>query len=135
MTNAVYTKGANRILLGSVNFDTDTIKVALVSNAYVASLGVHEFLSDLGANTIGTDQTLANTTVADGTFDADDPTWTAVAPGSTVKALVVYKSTGVAGTSPLLFYIDQVTGFPLATNGGNIAPQFDNGPLKIYSLV
>ena len=36
---------------------------------------------------------------------------------------------------PLLFYIDQVTGFPLATNGGNIAPEWDNGPLKILSLV
>ena len=135
MANAVYTKGANRILLGDIDFDNDTIKVALVSSGYTASLGAHEFLSDLGANTIGTDQTLANTTVSGGVFDADDPVWAAVAAGSTAKALVVYKSTGVAGTSPLLFYIDEITGFPLATNGGNISPQWDNGPLKIYSLV
>ena len=135
MTNAIYTKGATRIGLAQINFDTDTLKVALVSSGYTAAPTTHEFLSDLGANTIGTDQTLTNTTFADGVFDADDPAWAAVAAGSTAKALVVYKSTGVAGTSPLIFYIDEVTGFPLTTNGGNIAPQWDNGPLKIYSLV
>lgn len=135
MANGIYTKGANRILKALINFESDTIKVALVSSGYTPSLGVHEFLSDLGANTIGTNQTLANKVVANGTVDADDPVWATIAAGSTAKALVIYKDTGVAGTSPLLFYIDEVTGFPLSTNGGDISPQFDNGPLKIYSLV
>ena len=135
MSNGAYTKGMSRILKGQINFESDTFKAALVSSGYAVSLGVHEFLSDLGANTIGTNQTLANKVVANGTFDADDPVWASIAPGSTAKALVIYKDTGVAGTSPLLFYLDEVTSFPLNTNGGSIEPQFDNGPLKIYSLV
>ncbi|MBD9406289.1 hypothetical protein IB236_13150 [Acidovorax sp. ACV02] len=134
MANDVYTKGKNRILTAQINFATDPFKVALVGIGYAPSLDVHEFLSDLGANTIGTNQTLANKVVANGTFDADDPVWASIAAGSTAKALVIYKDTGVAGTSPLIFYIDEVTGFPLSTNGGDISPQFDNGPLKIYSL-
>ena len=42
--------------------------------------------------------------------------------------------TGVAGTSALLAYIDNITGFPLATNGGDITIQWDNGAYRIFSL-
>jgi hypothetical protein len=40
----------------------------------------------------------------------------------------------VAATSPVLIYIDTITGFPLATNGGDITIQWDNGAYKIFSL-
>jgi len=47
---------------------------------------------------------------------------------------VIYKDTGVDGTSPLIAYVDTITGFPLATNGGDITVQWDNGTYKIFSL-
>lgn len=135
MTNAVYVKGAEKILSGTIAFPTDTIKVALVKNTYAQNLSTDEFYSDVSAHVVGTPQTLSGKTVTGGKLDASDPTFAAVTAGDTVEALVVYKDTGVAGTSPLLFYIDQVTAFPLATNGGDITPQWDNGTAKILTLV
>jgi hypothetical protein len=57
-----------------------------------------------------------------------------VTAGDTLEGVVIYKDTGVAGTSPLLMYIDTITGFPLATNGGDIIVQWDNGAYKIYAM-
>ena len=134
MANAWYRKGAEKVLLAQVNFDTDTIKARLVKNSYAQNLSTDEFISSVTAITGSTDQTLANTSVTDGVFDADDITFTAVPAGETSEGVVIYKDTGVAGTSPLLMYIDTITGFPLATNGGNVVIQWDNGAYKIVSL-
>lgn len=134
MANAWYRKGAEKVLLAQVNFDTDTIKARLVKNTYAQNLSTDEFISSVTAITGSTDQTLANTSVTDGVFDADDITFTAVPAGETSEGVVIYKDTGVAGTSPLLMYIDTITGFPLATNGGNVVIQWDNGAYKIVSL-
>lgn len=134
MANAWYRKGAEKVLLAQVNFDTDTIKARLVKNTYAQNLSTDEFISSVTEITGSTDQTLANTSVTNGVFDADDITFTAVPAGETSEGVVIYKDTGVAGTSPLLMYIDTITGFPLATNGGNVVIQWDNGAYKIVSL-
>lgn len=134
MANAWYRKGAEKVLLAQVNFETDTIKARLVKNTYAQNLSTDEFISSVTEITGSTDQTLANTSVTDGVFDADDITFTAVPAGETSEGVVIYKDTGVAGTSPLLMYIDTITGFPLATNGGNVVIQWDNGAYKIVSL-
>ena len=134
MANAWYRKGAEKVLLAQVNFDTDTIKARLVKNTYAQNLSTDEFISSVTAITGSTDQTLANTSVTNGVFDADDITFTAVPAGETSEGVVIYKDTGVEGTSPLLMYIDTITGFPLATNGGNVVIQWDNGAYKIVSL-
>lgn len=134
MANAWYRKGAEKVLLAQVNFNTDTIKARLVKNTYAQNLSTDEFISSVTEITGSTDQTLANPSVTNGVFDADDITFTAVPAGETSEGVVIYKDTGVAGTSPLLMYIDTITGFPLATNGGNIVIQWDNGAYKIVSL-
>jgi hypothetical protein len=134
MANALYAKGKEKILAGSINFPSDTIKVALIENTYAQDLAADEFYSVLSAHVVGTPQTLASKTTTAGVFDAADATFTAVAGGDTCEAVVIYKDTGVAGTSALLAYIDVITGFPLATNGGDITIQWDNGSFKIFSL-
>lgn len=134
MANAWYRKGAEKVLLAQVNFDTDTIKARLVKNTYAQNLSTDEFISSVTEITGSTDQTLANPSVTNGVFDADDITFTAVPAGETSEGVVIYKDTGVAGTSPLLMYIDTITGFPLVTNGGNVVIQWDNGAYKIVSL-
>ena len=134
MANAWYRKGAEKVLLAQVNFDTDTIKARLVKNTYAQNLSTDEFISSVTAITGSTDQTLANTSVTDGVFDADDITFTAVPAGETSEGVVIYKDTGGAGTSPLLHYIDTITGFPLATNGSDITVQWDNGAYKIFAM-
>lgn len=134
MSNALYAKGKEKILSGAINFLNDTIKVALVKSTYGVNLTAHEFLSDLGSNALGTNQTLSSKAATNGRFDAADPVWTAVVAGDTAACIVIYKDTGVAGTSPLLAFIDQITGFPLQTNGGSISPEWDNGTYGIFSL-
>lgn len=134
MANALYGKGKEKLLSAAINLSSDTIKAALVSSAYSQNLSTDEFYSDISANVLDTPETLGSKTVTLGVFDAADPTFVAVAAGSTAKAVVLYKDTGLASSSPLLAYIDTITGFPLATNGGDVAIQWDNGANKIFSL-
>ena len=134
MANALYVKGKEKILSGAIDFITDTIKVMLVKNTYPQNLSTDEFISTVSPYRLNTDQTLASKSVTGGMFDAGDATFTTVTAGDTSEGLVIYKDTGVEATSPLLLYIDTITGFPLATNGGDITAQWDNGTYKIVSL-
>jgi hypothetical protein len=134
MANALYAKGKEKMLSAQINFPSDTLKVALVLNTYPQNLTTDEFYTSISTYVIGTPQTLTSPTVTAGVFDAADVTFTAVTAGSTCEGVVIYKDTGVAGTSPLIAYIDTITGFPLATNGGDITVQWDAGTYKIFSL-
>lgn len=133
MANKFYPKGAQKLLSGAINFPADTIKAVLVPAGYTFS-AAHEYVSELGT-VVGTAQTLTTKTVTNGVFDADDVAYTALAAGNTVQAVVLYKDSGNAGTSPLIAFFDEVTGFPFATNGGDLSIPWSNGPLKIISLV
>ena len=133
MANKFYPKGKEKMLRAQINWEADTIKAVLVSTAYTQS-DTHEFFNSVSATVVGTPVTLTTKTTTDGVFDAADLLYASLPSGSTLKALVLYKDTGVAGTSPLLMYIDTITGFPLATNGGNVVIQWDNGAYKIVSL-
>jgi hypothetical protein len=136
MANALYGKGKEKLLssTASISLDSDTIKVALVSSAYTPNLATDEFYTSISSAVLGTPQTLGSKAITLGVFDAADVTYSAVAAGSTAKAVVIYKDTGSTATSPLLAYIDVITGFPLATNGGDIAVVWDNGANKIFAL-
>ena len=134
MANSLYGKGKEKIGTKQIDLLTDTIKVALVKSAYAVNLSTHEFLSDLGANVLGTNQALSGRSFTLGVFDAADSTWTAVAAGQTASYLVIFKDTGVAATSPLIAYIDTITNFPVTTNGGDIVVTWDNGTYRVFSL-
>lgn len=134
MANALYGKGKEKLLSGSINLSSDTIKVALMSSAYSPNLSTDEFYSGISANVLGTPQTLSSKTITLGVFNAANPTFPAVTSGSTASRLVIYKDTGLASSSPLLAMIDTLTGFPLATNGGDITVDWDDGASKIFSL-
>lgn len=134
MANALYAKGKEKMLTGLVNFLSDTIKVALVKNDYVQNLTFDEFYTAISASVLGTPQTITGKSVTAGVFDAADVTFAAVPLGSTAKGVVIYKYTGDDATSPLLAYIDTITGFPLITTGGDVIVQWDNGAFKIFSL-
>ena len=134
MANALYGKGKEKLLSGSINMSSDTIKVALMSSAYSPNLSTDEFWSGISANVLGTPQTLSSKTITLGVFSAANPTFAAVTSGSTASRLVIYKDTGLASSSPLLAVIDTITGFPLATNGGDITVDWDDGASKIFAL-
>jgi inactivated superfamily I helicase len=57
-----------------------------------------------------------------------------VPAGDTAEAVVIWKDTGNPATSPLIAYIDTITGWPIATSGGDIVAQWDNGAYKIFAI-
>lgn len=118
MASALYPIGKKAILDAGINLDTDTIKAVLVDTGTYTYSAAHDFLNDL-SGTVGTAQTIANTTTTSGTFDGDNVTYTAVS-GATVEAIVLYKDTGNSATSNLIAYIDSGTGLPVTPNGGDI---------------
>ncbi|KAA9149467.1 hypothetical protein F3K36_33695 [Delftia sp. BR1] len=132
MANTSYPKGMEKLLSGSINASTDTFKAALLPSGYAFSVS-HEFVSQLGS-IIGTAQPLLNKTITGGVLDADDLDFGALAPGSTIGSVVIFKDTGNTSTSPVLFFLDTVTGLPMATNGGAVTIPWDNGVKKIARI-
>jgi hypothetical protein len=98
-----------------VDWDADTIKVALCTSAYTPNQDTHDFFDDITNEVSGTGYTAGGYTLTtsapayDATsntlrLDADDATWTNAS--FTARYAIIYKSTGTAGTSPLLGYVD-----------------------------
>ena len=108
---------------GAVDWDADTIKVALTDEGTdTPAPATDQDYADISAGTVGTPETLASVTidsVAEGTVDAADVTFTSVS-GNSIESYTYYKDTGTPSTSPLLIYIDSATGLPLTPNGGDI---------------
>lgn len=105
---------------GTIDWAADTIKARLVASSVTPDKDDTTMSSNTG---IGTDQTLGSKTKTKDTvndrivFDAADPTWSAVASGSTVGWIVVYKFvTNDAGSTPIA--VIDVTDLP--TNGSDI---------------
>jgi hypothetical protein len=135
MANALYDKGRQKFLEGSIHWGSDDIKVILVDTAdYTVDLAVDEFLDDIdGDAVIATSANLGTKTTTGGVADAADVTFSAVT-GDQSEALVIYKDSGTASTSPLIAYIDTASGLPVTPNGGDITVQWDNGTNKIFKL-
>jgi hypothetical protein len=134
MSNALYDKGRQAFLEGSIAWLSDNIKAVLVTSGYTPSTGTDQFLSDVpGGDRVATSGNLASKTSTSGVADAADLTFTAVS-GSAVAYVVLYKDTTVAGTSPLILIIDTATNLPVTPNGGDITVQWDNGANKIFKL-
>lgn len=115
MADVIYNSFKAKIMDGSIDLDTDTIKVALVTSSYTPNQDTHDFFDDVTNEVSGTGYsaggaTLANKSVTadntdnEGVFDADDVSWSTST--ITARAAVVYKSTGTASTSALICYID-----------------------------
>lgn len=135
MANALYGKGREGFLDGSIDWDTDNIKVVLVdTDDYSVDIDVHDNLDDVAAGArVATSGNLASKTVTLGVADAADVTFSSVT-GDQSEALVIYKDSGVESTSRLIAYIDTATGLPVTPNGGDIAAQWDSGANKIFKL-
>jgi len=135
MANALYGLGRDAFLNGDIDWVADTIKVQLVDTAdYVVDIDVDQFFSDVtAAGRVGTATALAGKSTALGVADANDVTLSTVS-GDTSEALVIYKDTGVEGTSPLIAYIDTATGLPITPTGGDIQIIWDSGANKIFKL-
>lgn len=130
MANVLFPTGKEYLL--SV-LSTDTVKVALLDASYTYS-AAHQFFSSVSSAVVGTPVALGSKTVALGVFNAATAVFTAVT-GNPVTQIVIYKDTGVAGTSNLLVLDDTVAaGLPITPNGGDITITWSTGASKIFAL-
>ena len=128
MANDLYDKYREKALTGEVDWLDDDIKVALVDAAdYTVDLENDEFLDDIdGSAIVATSGNLASKTATGGVADAADVTFSSVS-GDVSEALVIYKDSGTASTSPLIAYIDTATGLAVTPNGGDITVIWPSG--------
>lgn len=135
MANTLYDSARQRFLEAQLNWQSDTIKVLLVSTAsYTPQTAVHQFVADVSPTArIAGPMTLASKTTTGGAADAADITFTSVS-GASIQAIIIYADTGNEATSPLIAYIDTATGLPITPNGGDIIVTWDNGANKIFKV-
>lgn len=108
-----------------IDFDSDTIKVMIVTNSYTYN-AAHDFIDDANSNQVsGTNYTAGGATCAGVTFALsgnnaqfvhNDITWTQHASGfANGRTFIWYKDTGTSSTSPVIMYQTESADF------GNVA--------------
>lgn len=132
MADAVYNSFKRDVANGSIDLDTDTIKIMLVTSAYVPNVDTHTKRSDITSEVVGTGYTAGGIALANKTmtvdnandralWDADDPFWTVAT--ITARGAVLYKARGGAATADeLIGYLD--FGADKTSTGANFTVQF-----------
>lgn len=134
MPNVLFDPGREGFLDGTIDWDTDDIRVMLVLSAYAFS-AAHKFVSDMGAVDNGRSAALGTKTVTSGVADAADTSLVATAATAS-KALAYFKHTGVDATARLICYVDTpTTGLPFTPSAGQtVNITHDNGVNRIFKL-
>lgn len=92
MANSLYTKAKQAILDAALDLKDGSIRAIPVDAAqYTVDLAAHDNLDDIPAGArSATAVALANKSVTDGIFDADDVTFPAVTNAKVISAIVLY---------------------------------------------
>jgi hypothetical protein len=140
-TSKAYGNLAKALFNKEVDFDSDDIKVMLLSSSYTPNQDTHDYLDDVTAYEVtGTGYTAGGAALASKTvtydaasntlvLDAADVTW--ASSTITARYAVVYNNTGAsAAAKPLIGYIDLVS--DQASNNGNFVIEWDaSGILRL----
>ncbi len=124
---------------GRIDWDTDTIKVMLVTSSYTPNFDTHNFADDVTSEVSGTGYTAGGATLASPVITLDttndrvdvdfaDTSWTSST--ITARGAVIYKSTGTASTSPLFAYLDFSTD-QVSSNGTFLIQWNASGVLRL----
>jgi len=101
---------------GSIDLDTDTINVMLVTSTYTPDQDTHEYRDDItnevsgtghsaGGSALASKAVTADNTDNEGVFDANDVSWSTST--ITARGAVLYKARGGASSADeLICYID-----------------------------
>lgn len=134
MASKLYGNFILKALNKEVDFDSDTIKVALLTSSYSPDQDAHDYFNDVSANEVsGTGYTAGGATLASKTatydsannvviLDAADTTW--ASSTITARYAVIYDATGTASTSPLIGYVD--FGSDQSSTNGNFTITWDS---------
>ena len=132
MANGIYNEFKKE--LDTIAWVASTVKVLLVTNAYVLNIDAHSNLDDIDAlgheitgtgyiagGTALTTKAIARDDVNDwSNYNADDAVWGTST--LTARGAIVYKDTGVASTSTLIAFVDFVT--DKSSSGGDFTVQW-----------
>ena len=113
---AIYNNFAGELLKADIDMESDTIKLALITDSYTLDEDGHTHFDDITNEVTGTGYTaggivISNITVTvDNTDDkayisADNPEWDSVTFDTPARGAILYKDTGTASTSPLIMEI------------------------------
>jgi hypothetical protein len=133
MANALYPKWKEELLkvTASAGLSGNTVKTAFLDTGAYTYSAAHDFFNDLTGvypATRATGGTLNNKSFTDGTFDADNVTFSAFSNGSvSVEGLIIYIDDASAdNTSRLVAYLDtSITGLPFTPSGSDVTIQWD----------
>jgi hypothetical protein len=134
--SALFDAAREAFLDGDLDWSAQTFKVYLIDHADDnPDVAVDDFLDDVaaGARVAGPVTLTTSSPLGTGVADADDISFTA-ATGDQSEALLIYRDTGVEGTSNLVAEIDSATGLPVTPNGGDIDVTWDSGANRIFKL-
>jgi len=135
MANQLYDLGREGFLDGSIDWDTDDIRGAIVNITGAGTLYTPNFVTDKFLSSINALSRIAATTaftaktVALGVANATIPLLTAVS-GDACEAFVVYKHTGADGTARLIAYYD----ISYTPTGNDLQISFSTGANKAFKL-
>jgi len=120
MAAGLYYKGREGFLDGSIDWDTDDIKVVLTDHTDATpNVATHDFLDDIAAGTVDTSANLGTKGVTLGVASAANLTFSGVT-GDAADSFSGLKDTTVEATSRLIWYDDAATGLPVTPNSGDI---------------
>jgi hypothetical protein len=134
MASKLYGNFLLKALNKEVDFDSDTIKVALLSSSYTPDQDAHDYFNDVSTYEVsGTGYTAGGNTLASKTatydsannvivLDAADTTW--ASSTITARYAVIYDSTGTSSTSALIGYVD--FGSDQSSTNGNFTITWDS---------
>ena len=138
MASAIYNEYKKQI--GAINWETDLIKVALVTDAYTLDIDAHSNYDDitnelptadgytLGGATLTTTAPTRDDANDWSKFDADDVTWGTST--LTARGAVIYYDSTVASTSTLIAYVDFVSD-KVSSSGDFIIQWHNDGVFRI----
>lgn len=119
MADVIYNSFKRDIMNGSIDLDTDDIKVMLVTSSYTPDQDTHTKRSDITNEVAGTGYTAGGASLSgkvvsvdntdnEGVFDADDLTW--ASSTITARGAVLYKARGgVSSADELICFFDFTT--------------------------
>lgn len=135
MASKLYGQFLSQALNKEIDWDTDTIKVALLTNSYTPDQDAHNYFDDVstyevtgatgytaGGNTLANKTNSYNSATNVIVLDADDTTWSS----STITAryAVIYDaSPATNATKPLIGYVD--FGSDQSSSNGNFTITWD----------
>lgn len=116
MADVIYNAFKKYIMNGSIDLDTDTINVMLVTSTYTPDQDTHEYRDDITNEVSGTGYSAGGSALAgkavtadntdnEGVFDANDLSWSTST--ITARGAVLYKARGGASSADeLICYLD-----------------------------